>query len=258
MVTLNRSLERGIAVLDCFRPGISGLTHGDIGQRTGLPKPTLTRLLGTLTSLGYLLYDKQARAYRPGLPLLSLAWTFTLGSALCEVMTPVIQRVAHATQTIIGFGTAQGADIVYVAACNGDPQRPDRRVGVGMRAPLLTTSVGRAYLAGLAPAESRALVAMLRTAPQWRPAVRGELVAASERYRRDGMCLVQRNEGRQVAAAIALPVRDAPLHALGIGYRLPAGADAEVVPGKILDGLDELKNVLKAFNDRAEGIHKPV
>jgi DNA-binding IclR family transcriptional regulator len=247
MAALNRSLERGIAVLECFRPGISALSHGDIGQRTGLPKPTLTRLLKTLTSHGYLLYDPQPRTYRIGLPLLSLSWTFTLGSALHDAMAPVIQRVAHDTQTIIGFGAAHKTDIVYLAACNGDPQRPDRRVGVGMRAPLLSTSVGHAYLAALPVRERNAALLMLRATPQWKPEMRDPLNAAFARYRRDGLCLVQRNEGRQVAAAIALPLRDAPLHALGMGYRLPAGADPDVVPKRFLEGLDELRSAMQAF-----------
>ncbi|CAN5416993.1 IclR family transcriptional regulator [soil metagenome] len=249
MATLNRSLERGIAVLECFRPGISTLSHGDISERTGLPKPTLTRLLRTLVSHGYLQHDTQQRNYRPGLPLLSLAWTFTLGSALCEATAPVIERVARETQTIIGFGTVHQTDIVYLVACNGDPQRPDRHVGVGMRAPLLTTSVGRAYLAGLPLPERNAALSMLRATSRWQRDLRGELNVAFERHRRDGMCLVQRNEGRQVAAGIALAVRGGPLHALGMGYRLPAGADPEVVPPRVLEGLAELKATVLRFNE---------
>jgi hypothetical protein len=53
-----------------------------------------------------------------------------------------------------------------------------------------------------------------------------------------------------VAAAIALPVRGEPLHALGMGYRLPNGADPEVVPVRILDGLDELKVAVREFNEQ--------
>jgi DNA-binding IclR family transcriptional regulator len=251
VVALNRSLERGIAVLDCFRPGISALSHGEIGQRTGLPKPTLTRLLKTLTSHGYLLYDSHERAYRIGLPLLSLSWTFRLGSELHEAIAPLVRRVAHDTQTIIGFGAAHMTDIVYVAACNGDPQRPDRRVGVGMRAPLLSTSVGRAYLGALPQSRRNTALAILRATPQWKPALRGELDAAFERYRRDGMCLVERNEGRQVAAAIALEVRGEELHALGIGYRVPAAADPKVVPQRIIEAMNEVRAAIRAFNERA-------
>jgi hypothetical protein len=35
---LNRSLERGLAILDCFRPGSGLLAHRDIAERTGLPR----------------------------------------------------------------------------------------------------------------------------------------------------------------------------------------------------------------------------
>lgn len=256
MTRLNRSLERGIAVLDCFRPGVSTLSHGDIGERTGLPKPTISRLLKTLTSHGYLVYDPRQRAYELGLPLLSLSWTYTLGNALHERMAPLIERLAHETRTIIGFGTAHDTDIVYLAACNGDAERAGRRVGAGMRAPMLSTSVGRAYLAALSPKERAAVLATLRASPQWRPALRGELSAAFARYRRDGMCLVPRSEGRQVAVGISLSIAGAPPHALGIGYRLDSSMDPSVVPRQITEALDELRAEVAHFN-QAHGTGLP-
>jgi DNA-binding IclR family transcriptional regulator len=248
MEKLNRSLERGLAVLECFRPGVSVLSHGDIGERTGLPKPTVSRLLKTLVLHGYLAYDPRQRAYGLGLPLLSLSWTYTLGNALHERMAPLIDRLARETRSIIGFGTAHDTDIVYLAACNGDAERADRRIGVGMRAPLLSTSVGRAYLAALAPKERAALLAALRASAQWRPALRAELSAAFARYRQDGMCLVPRSKGRQVAVGIALPVDGAPMHALGIGYRLGPSMDPSVVPKHIAQALEALRAAVEQFN----------
>jgi DNA-binding IclR family transcriptional regulator len=53
------ALERGIAVLRCFEPGGGALRNGELARRTGIPKPTLTRLAATLVSLGLL---KHARA----------------------------------------------------------------------------------------------------------------------------------------------------------------------------------------------------
>ena len=48
------ALERGIAVLHCFLHGPVALSHGDIVRRTGIPKPTVTRLVATLMVRGYL------------------------------------------------------------------------------------------------------------------------------------------------------------------------------------------------------------
>lgn len=53
----NRSLERGLALLDCFRPGVGALSHGELVERTGLPKATISRLATSLKRFGYLTYD---------------------------------------------------------------------------------------------------------------------------------------------------------------------------------------------------------
>jgi len=244
MPASNRSLERGLSILDCFRPGLHALTHGDIAAATGLPKATLTRLLGTLVAHGYLCFDPAARAYGLGPPCLSLAWTLTRGSRLHERIAPAVRQLAQRTQSIIGFGTEHQGDIVYLVAHNGDPARPHRVVGTGMRAPLLTTSVGRAWLAARSAGERRARLAQLRRDGALPPALRTELRTAFEHFDREGCCLVARDEGRQVAAGIALPVPGAPLHAAGCGYRLPAGTDPERVPVRILDALAQLREAV--------------
>ena len=38
------ALARGLDVLRCFRPGEVSLTNLDLSERTGLPKPTISRL----------------------------------------------------------------------------------------------------------------------------------------------------------------------------------------------------------------------
>ncbi|MBE7158937.1 MAG: helix-turn-helix domain-containing protein, partial [Rhodospirillales bacterium] len=44
----NRSLERGIEILRAFRPGSELLGNGELVERTGLPKATVSRLVQTL------------------------------------------------------------------------------------------------------------------------------------------------------------------------------------------------------------------
>lgn len=244
---MNRSLSRGLAILECFRPGVGFLAHRDIAEKTGLPKPTLTRLLQTLRSEGYLVEDRMAGGYRLGMPILSLARTFTLNNGLGKWMAPVIERIALQTQSIIGFGTAHNADIVYLVAVNGDSERPDRCVGPGMRAPILSTSVGRAYLAGLDMAQRTEMLDRLRSTAPWRSAFEAELCLAFAQFKREGICLVDRSGGRQVAAGIALHVNGEPLHALGIGYRLPGRSDPTVVPTRIWDAINELHDAAERF-----------
>ncbi len=55
------ALARGLDVLRCFRARDGFLTNQEIAERTGLPKPTVTRLTYTLCQLGYLQQNPQTR-----------------------------------------------------------------------------------------------------------------------------------------------------------------------------------------------------
>ena len=48
------ALARGLDILRCFKMGEVDLTNQDFAQRTGLPKPTVSRLTHTLVVLEYL------------------------------------------------------------------------------------------------------------------------------------------------------------------------------------------------------------
>jgi len=243
----NRSLERGLAILDCFRPGVGALTHRDITERTGLPKPTVTRLVATLREQGYLVPDAPS-AYRLGVPVLSLARAMTLDNGLRQVLSPVIVRVADQTSTIIGFGTAHGTDIVYLEAHNGDPTRRERQVGPGMRAPIATTSVGRAWLAGLTAPERDTAIVRLQASPLWRADFDLEIQQATLDVTQHGYCTVAWSEGRHTAVGTPVSVRGAPLHAFGIGYESPVGRAKGQLPQYVVNAMEELREVVADFN----------
>ncbi|MDO8279212.1 MAG: IclR family transcriptional regulator [Burkholderiaceae bacterium] len=253
MTLLNRSLERGLAILDCFRPGTGLLAHRDIAERTGLPKPTVTRLLETLRQQGYVVFDEVSRGYRLGVPILSLSRSLRLESALIDAMAPHIARIARETTSVIGFGTAHGADIVYLEAANGDPARLARRVGPGMRAPIAATSVGRAYLAGLPPEEREHMIRSLSSAypRQWRPDTRRQIEDSIREVRELGYCLVTWSEGRHPAIGAPTPVRGSPLHALSIGY-VASNERPHRVPRQMIDALNELRACVQRFNTAPE------
>ncbi|MBC7728270.1 MAG: helix-turn-helix domain-containing protein, partial [Microbacteriaceae bacterium] len=51
---LNRSLERGVEILRAFRPGSELLGNGELAERTGLARATVSRLTQTLVGTGFL------------------------------------------------------------------------------------------------------------------------------------------------------------------------------------------------------------
>ena len=57
-------LARGLEVLRCFTPLEPMLGNKEISVRTGLPKPTVSRLTYTLTKLGYLRHNMRLGKYQ--------------------------------------------------------------------------------------------------------------------------------------------------------------------------------------------------
>ncbi len=78
------TLARGIAVLRCFSAAESGLlTNKEISTRTGLPKPTVSRLTYTLTRLGYLRHLPNAGKYGK----------YGLGTAVLSIGYPLLANL---------------------------------------------------------------------------------------------------------------------------------------------------------------------
>src|SRR5690606_35108514 len=66
------ALARGLELLRCFRPDSAELSNQLLARRSGLPRPTVSRLTYTLRTLGYLDYDPDSGKYRLGPGVLAL------------------------------------------------------------------------------------------------------------------------------------------------------------------------------------------
>lgn len=247
MAVSNRSLERGLAILDCFKPGIGVLSHRDLVEQTLLPKATLTRLVRTLCEQGYLVLDRNRGGYRLGVPVLSLARALTLENELLEAVSPVIHHIAERTRAMVGFGTAHGTDIVYLQGVNRDVTRPSRRIGPGMRIPILGSSIGHAWLAGLTHAQRTATVArLLRMTPSRPPGARAAVDAAVREMRERGHCSVPYNEGRHLAVGASVVVPGEGVYAFNVVYPVrdyKAGTVPKVITGALRELMESARRL---------------
>src|SRR5215813_11527917 len=69
------ALARGLEILRAFTPSEGLLGNGELVERTGLPKPTVSRLTYTLTKLGYLVHVERLAKYQLAPAALSLGYT---------------------------------------------------------------------------------------------------------------------------------------------------------------------------------------
>ena len=154
------TLARGLSILRAFRPTDAGLGNQEISERTGIPRPTVSRLTFTLCALGYLTHGRKHDKYRLGPAALALGNIAAASFSFVETASPDLQKLADDTGTLIGIAIHDAGRMLLTKTW--------RPVGsasiwleVGYRLPMLTSSTGKAYLSAVTDAEFGQLVTML-------------------------------------------------------------------------------------------------
>ncbi|KMO41689.1 IclR family transcriptional regulator [Methylobacterium variabile] len=156
------ALARGLQVLRAFRDAAEMLGNREIAARTGLPKPTVSRLTHTLLSLGYLVHDPQGERYGLGPAVLALSAAFLRQNSFPQMVKPFLQDLATAVQAHVALGLLDGLSSVYVQLWRGQGQRIVLSSEVGFRLPLARSAMGMATLTSLDEGERSALFTRLR------------------------------------------------------------------------------------------------
>ena len=182
------ALARGLEVLACFRSGDVMLGNGELSERCGLPKSTVSRLSQTLARLGYLRYVDDVGKYRLGNSTLALGSAMLSALGIRLLARPMMQEVADFSQSVVALGVRVGLGIIYIEVCRNKAALT-LSLDVGSRLPLATTAIGRAYLAIASDAEREDILRELRAEDEaaW-PRCRRTIETALEQYRKTGCC----------------------------------------------------------------------
>ncbi|HUC50686.1 MAG TPA: IclR family transcriptional regulator [Xanthobacteraceae bacterium] len=244
---LNRSLTRGIAILRAFRPGTELLGNGELAERTGLPRASISRLTQTLTGAGYLEYDARERAYRLGAPVLTLGHAMRSGSSILRIAAPMMTALARRLHINVGLAVRDGDDMVYLESVRCDARGAQRSVVYGQRVPIELTALGRAWLAAAPEPERKALMARwrVRRRKHWR-LLRREITAAIERVKRDGYCMASW-QPQVIALAAPLVMAPRPVHVVNVSVTTKASL------ASVVHSLEQPLRTLAAEIQRAIG-----
>lgn len=158
------ALLRGLEVLRVVNEERHA-TVGSIHKATGLDKATIVRMLETLEHEGYVMRDAERAGYAPGGRTLLLSQGYNRHLWISSIADPILKSVRDAVgwpvdialfdrDAMIISQTAQERGSVFFV-----------RRQPGFRIPVLTTSLGRAYLAFCPEAEREAVVARLAEIP---------------------------------------------------------------------------------------------
>jgi DNA-binding IclR family transcriptional regulator len=185
------ALARGLEVLRAFQPQDGPLGNQEIAERTGLPKPSISRMTHTLTTLGYLEYVPRLRKYRIGLGVLALGHACIGGAALRRAARPYMQKLAEYADATAALGGRDRLNMVYLDVYRG-AHTAAFSLDAGARIPIHKTAMGYAYLWGIPEKERKLLLQAIRkrTGAEWR-SINKRLGAAFISLERTGFCVAE-------------------------------------------------------------------
>ncbi len=202
-----QSIERAFGLLETMADhgGTMGLSQ--LAQASGLPLPTIHRLVRTLVDLGYL-RQEPSRQYVLGPRLIRLGESSA--HLLSVYARPHLSHLVDELAESANLAMLDGDQIVYVAQV---PSRHSMRMftEVGRRVAPHCTAVGKAILATMPPEQVRELLA--RTGmPQKTPATLNDpdALAANLAWTREHGYALDEGEQEVGVRCVAVQVPDVP------------------------------------------------
>ena len=200
-----RSISRALAVLRAMNQRQRSELR-ELHAVTGLPSPTLYRILVTLQHEGYVKPEGGGR-YRLTARARELGAGYTEKSLIVDVGAPVALRTTRRIRWPLAIGTLDGDAISVRYSTMPYSPLAVQATTLGHRLGLLESAMGLAYLSFCGIEERAALLELLRSA-----ATRGALV---DMARLDGLLALTRRRGyglrlphsRSSSATVAVPIR---------------------------------------------------
>ena len=235
-----QSLERAFDLLERMADAGGEVGLSELSSSSGLPLPTIHRLMRTLVACGYVRQQPNRRyALGPRLIRLGESSSRLLGTWA----RPYLARLVEETGETANMALLDGDEVVYVAQV---PSRHSMRMftEVGRRVLPHSTGVGKALMAHMADEDVRDLLA--RTGM---PAATDRTLTTPEGFlgaleiTRDRGFALDDNEQEIGVRCIAVPIPDSPT-AAAISISGPAGRVTDTATEKIVPLLQDVAQEL--------------
>ena len=142
------ALGRGLTLLAAFED-CDQLSHQQLCQMTQLPKATVTRLIYTLTTLGFLRITEHGQ-YQLGSSTVRLSATAWSRHDMVAAAEPLLRQFASSNEVSVNLATEVEGEMRYHACCRS-PARLSVNLQVGSAVPVTRTAIGRAFYAVSSP-----------------------------------------------------------------------------------------------------------
>jgi len=170
---------RSFAIMEALSRRPRG-TVAVLADETELPRPTVVRLLQTLVELGYATRISREAGYRLTDKVLGLAQGIRFVDHLIDVAAPHMSRFTRRYGWPLYLGTISDRAITIRHSTAVESPMSFERSALQRRSPILSSALGRAWLAFCTAEERRAVLRHLGVKPD------AKLAAAFAKIRRDG------------------------------------------------------------------------
>lgn len=260
-----QSVRRALQILKVLND-VRIASVGDIHAATGLPKPTIVRMLDTLIADGYVARDNMCSGYHVTHLVRELGAGYDGIAEFIEVARPFAIDLTARIKWPVAFGTFDG-DAMAIQFWTGTISPwVHASTLVGNRPNLMTSAMGRAYVAFCSEAQQEEIIAGYRANPRiaFGPEEEDSYRRLLRHVKARGYALRAPHTEPRRNTTIAMPVLDrdgAPLAAITVSY-FTSAVPVKEVPATIIAPLRErvskIQDVLGYLHDarsKPTGLH---
>ncbi|HCF89923.1 MAG TPA: hypothetical protein DER58_12225 [Firmicutes bacterium] len=240
-----KSVDKALEILECFLTGHEVLRVREVASMTGLSKATVSRVMATMESRGWLERDSELGSYRLGIKAHMLGGMAQEGFDLAKLARPFLEQLRDQCGEEVALHVLRGSARVCVA--RADSRFTIAKVStLGSPLPLHCGAAGKVLLAYL-PLETRRKLIYSRPLQAFTPLTitdPRELEKDLEKIAEQGYALSdgEREEGAYSVVAPVFDVRDqvvASLVVSGPSFRLADNLTHGLIKS-VMESADEL------------------
>lgn len=160
-----KSVLKALEILNCVGEYPDGVGVKELSSYLGINKPTISKMLSTLASQGYVRKDEDTRKYRLGYKLVELGTRLIESIDIRAEARPFLKALERKVNEVINLAIYRNGEVFYIDKFEGTKSlRMHSRIGG--RASFTYTSVGKAVLAYLPDTERKYLMESLVLEPR--------------------------------------------------------------------------------------------
>jgi IclR family mhp operon transcriptional activator len=217
-----RALMRGLDALT-FLNLRAGATVSEVAHEIRLPRTTVYRILETLCSSGFVYRDSTDERYRLTVLVRGLSGGFDDEAWVTEIAKPIINNLSADIAWPVSIATLIGTKMTLRETTDHNTPLAIERYSAGVQLPLLTTAMGRVYLANCAPAQRDSLIDVLaRSGKEEDKAARNrvDLLRVLAEIKAQGYATATRTRrlADEIAVSVPVPMNNGTLAGLTVRF----------------------------------------